>query len=95
MAAAPGLAGDTRRGAGRALGGVAHRAGRSREAEALRAGKPAARESFQAAADRIVGEARPQSQNGFKGGLARRAIVRGLEQAAAGTPQSQADKRIQ
>ncbi|MBL7590087.1 xanthine dehydrogenase family protein subunit M, partial [Escherichia coli] len=40
-------------------------------------------------------EAKPQSENGFKIDLARRAIVRGLEQAAAGTPQSLSDKRIQ
>ncbi|RTZ25147.1 xanthine dehydrogenase family protein subunit M, partial [Campylobacter coli] len=50
---------------------------------------------FEAAADLILREAKPQSTNGFKIELARRAIVRGLEQAAAGTPQSQSDKRIQ
>ena len=40
-------------------------------------------------------DAKPLAGNGFKIELARRAIVRGLEQAAAGTPQSQSDKRIQ
>jgi xanthine dehydrogenase YagS FAD-binding subunit len=78
-----------------ALGGVAHKPWRNREAEALLEGKPATRESFQAAADLIVAEAKPQATNGFKIDLARRAIVRGLEQAAAGTPQSLSDKRIQ
>ena len=78
-----------------ALGGVAHKPWRNREAEAFLQGKSATRESFQAAADLVVAEAVPQSENGFKVELARRAIVRGLEQAAAGTPQSLSDKRIQ
>ena len=89
------LDGDTVSTARLALGGVAHKPWRNREAEALLQGKPATRESFQAAADLIVAEATPQSGNGFKVELARRAIVRALEQAAAGTPQSQSDKRIQ
>ncbi|XYD06824.1 xanthine dehydrogenase family protein subunit M [Methylobacterium sp. NMS12] len=95
VAAALELDGDTVKTARVALGGVAHKPWRNREAEALLAGKPATRESFQAAADLIVAEAKPQSENGFKIDLARRAIVRGLEQAAAGTPQSLSDKRIQ
>jgi xanthine dehydrogenase YagS FAD-binding subunit len=95
VAAALELDGDTVKTARLALGGVAHKPWRNREAEALLEGKPATRESFQAAADRIVGEAKPQATNGFKIDLARRAIVRGLEQAAAGTPQSLSDKRIQ
>jgi len=41
-----------------------------------------------------VAAAQPQSENAFKVELARRAIIRGLSQAAAGTPQSQSDKRI-
>jgi xanthine dehydrogenase YagS FAD-binding subunit len=89
------LDGDTVKTARLALGGVAHKPWRNREAEALLEGKPATRENFQAAADLIVAEAKPQSENGFKIDLARRAIVRGLEQAAAGTPQSLSDKRIQ
>ncbi|MCJ2118145.1 xanthine dehydrogenase family protein subunit M [Methylobacterium sp. J-001] len=89
------LDGDTIKTARLALGGVAHKPWRNREAEALLEGKPATRESFQQAADLIVSEAKPQSANGFKIDLARRAIVRGLEQAAAGTPQSLSDKRIQ
>ncbi len=95
VAAALELDGDTVKTARLALGGVAHKPWRNREAEALLEGRPATRESFQAAADLIVAEAKPQSENGFKIDLARRAIVRGLEQAAAGTPQSLSDKRIQ
>lgn len=95
VAAALDLDGDTVKTARLALGGVAHKPWRNREAEALLQGKPATREHFQAAADLIVAQATPQSENGFKIELARRAIVRGLEQAAAGTPQSLSDKRIQ
>ena len=95
VAAGLDLDGDVVKTARLALGGVAHKPWRNLEAEALLAGKPATRESFRAAADLIVAEARPQSENGFKVELARRAIVRGLEQAAAGTPQSLSDKRIQ
>ncbi|MGU3465242.1 FAD binding domain-containing protein [Methylobacterium sp. C33D] len=95
VAAALELDGDRVKTARLALGGVAHKPWRNREAEALLEGRPATRESFQAAADLIVAEAKPQSENGFKIDLARRAIVRGLEQAAAGTPQSLSDKRIQ
>ncbi|MCJ2143924.1 FAD binding domain-containing protein [Methylobacterium sp. E-066] len=95
VAAGVELDGDTIKTARLALGGVAHKPWRNREAEALLEGQPATRESFQQAADLIVSEAKPQSANGFKIDLARRAIVRGLEQAAAGTPQSLSDKRIQ
>lgn len=95
VAAGVELDGDTIKTARLVLGGVAHKPWRNREAEALLEGKPATRESFQQAADLIVSEAKPQSANGFKIELARRAIVRGLEQAAAGTPQSLSDKRIQ
>jgi len=95
VAAALELDGDTVKTARLALGGVAHKPWRNTEAEALLQGKPATRESFQAAADLIVAEAKPQAGNAFKVELARRAIVRGLEQAAAGTPQSVTDKRIQ
>ncbi|GLS55866.1 oxidoreductase [Methylobacterium gregans] len=95
VAAALELDGDTVKTARLALGGVAHKPWRNEEAEALLQGKPATRESFQAAADLVVAEAKPQAGNAFKAELARRAIVRGLEQAAAGTPQSITDKRIQ
>ena len=53
------------------------------------------RPSFAAAADLILREAKGHAHNAFKIDLARRAIVRALAQAAAGTPQVQSDKRIQ
>jgi xanthine dehydrogenase YagS FAD-binding subunit len=77
-----------------ALGGVAHEPWRDREAEAELAGAPATREQFQRAADTVLRAARGFGHNDFKIELARRAIVRALAQAARGTPQSQADKRI-
>jgi xanthine dehydrogenase YagS FAD-binding subunit len=88
------LDGDTIRTARFALGGVAHKPWRNRDAEASLIGKPATAETFAAAAAIVVAEAQPQSENAFKIELARRAIARGLAQAAAGTPQSQSDKRI-
>jgi len=88
------LDGDTIRTARFALGGVAHKPWRDAEAEAFLAGKPATHETFAAAANIVVAAAQPQSENAFKIELARRAIARGLAQAAAGTPQSQSDKRI-
>jgi xanthine dehydrogenase YagS FAD-binding subunit len=42
----------------------------------------------------LLRDAQSLSHNAFKIGLARRAIVRALTQAAHGTPQSQSDKRI-
>jgi xanthine dehydrogenase YagS FAD-binding subunit len=77
-----------------ALGGVAHKPWRDRAAEAELAGAPATRESFARAAEVILRAARGRGHNDFKIALARRAIVRALAQAAAGTPQSQSDKRV-
>ncbi len=77
-----------------AVGGVAHKPWRNPDAEALLRDKPATTESFTAAADLVVREARGYEHNSFKIELARRAMVRALSQAAAGTPQSQVDKRI-
>ncbi|SEO69498.1 xanthine dehydrogenase YagS FAD-binding subunit [Methylobacterium sp. ap11] len=94
VAAALEMDGDTIRTARLALGGVAHRPWRNAEAESRLQGKPATEQTFREAADVILAEARPYSHNAFKVELARRAIVRGLSQAAAGTPQSQTDKRI-
>ncbi|QRE75671.1 FAD binding domain-containing protein [Methylobacterium aquaticum] len=94
VAAALEMDGDTIKTARLALGGVAHKPWRNAEAEARLAGKPATPATFREAADVILAEARPYSHNAFKIELARRAIVRGLSQAAAGTPQSQTDKRI-
>ncbi len=94
MAAALEMDGGTIRTARLALGGVAHKPWRNAEAESRLQGKPATETTFREAADVILAEARPYSHNAFKVELARRAIVRGLSQAAAGTPQSQTDKRI-
>jgi xanthine dehydrogenase YagS FAD-binding subunit len=78
-----------------ALGGVAHKPWRDEAAEELLKGKPAERASFERAAGQILSGAKGFGENDFKIELARRAVVRALEQAAAGTPQSQSDKRIQ
>ncbi|MBP1805112.1 FAD binding domain-containing protein [Rubellimicrobium aerolatum] len=77
-----------------ALGGVAHKPWRRPEAEALLRGQEPARDLFGAAADALLSGAKGQGANDFKLPLARKAILRALEQAAAGTPQSQTDKRI-
>jgi xanthine dehydrogenase YagS FAD-binding subunit len=78
-----------------ALGGVAHKPWRNTDAEAALRGKPAKTDSFRVAADLVLEGARGYRHNAFKIELARRAIVRALSQAAAGTPQPQTDKRIQ
>ncbi len=87
--------GDTVTEARIALGGVAHKPWRDINAEALLVGKTAGLEAFKAVADHILSEAVGRSGNAFKIGLARKALIRALSQAAAGTPQSQIDKRIQ
>jgi len=94
VAAALDVEGGTIKAARLALGGVAHKPWRERTAEDALAGAPATRESFARAADVLLREARGHGHNDFKIDLARRGIVRALSQAAAGTPQSQADKRI-
>jgi len=77
-----------------ALGGVAHKPWRKPEAEAALLGMPGDEASFSRAADILLAGAQPHEHNAFKIELARRAIVRGLSQAAAATPQSLSDKRI-
>ena len=77
-----------------ALGGVAHKPWRDRDAEAALAGRTPDTASFSGFADRLLSGARGFGHNDFKIELARRAIVRALSQAAAGTPQSQSDKRV-
>ncbi|HEY6876664.1 MAG TPA: xanthine dehydrogenase family protein subunit M [Polyangiales bacterium] len=64
-----------------ALGGVAHKPWRRREAESVLVGKT--RAAFPLAADVLLEGARPYPHNAFKIELARRAIVRALEQASA------------
>jgi xanthine dehydrogenase YagS FAD-binding subunit len=94
VAAALELDGDTVKEARLALGGVAHKPWRDTRAEAVLRGRPANRESFTHAADELLRDAQGLTHNAFKIGLARRAIVRALTQAAHGTPQSQSDKKI-
>jgi xanthine dehydrogenase YagS FAD-binding subunit len=86
--------GDTIRQARLALGGVAHKPWRDRQAEAQLAGARATRESFLQAADVVLRDVRGFGHNDFKIELARRTMVRTLAQAARATPQSQSDKRI-
>ena len=77
-----------------ALGGVAHKPWRRTEAEdAVRNERPT-ESVFDAAARALLAGAVGQGDNSFKIALAHKAIVRALHQAAAGTPQSQTDKRI-
>jgi xanthine dehydrogenase YagS FAD-binding subunit len=77
-----------------ALGGVAHKPWRVPDAEQTLEGQQPSRKAFREAADVILRGAAGFAHNSFKIELARRAIVRALEQAAAGTPQSQSVKVI-
>ncbi len=90
VAAALELDGEGRIGRARiALGGVAHKPWRRPEAEALLEGQAPGTDVFEAAAAQVLEGAVPQGtglgHNGFKIPLARRAIVRALTTAAAGT----------
>ncbi len=80
------LDGATIRKARVALGGVAAKPWRARAAEAALEGAPASRATFARAADLALAEARPPGDNAFKIELARRLIVRALQDALAGTP---------
>jgi xanthine dehydrogenase YagS FAD-binding subunit len=88
------LEGETIEEARLALGGVAHKPWRDPAAEAALRGRTADRAAFARAADLVLREAKGFAHNAFKIDLARRAVVRALTQAAAGTPQSQSDKKI-
>jgi len=94
VAAALELDGDTIKDARVALGGVAHKPWRSSAAEVVLRGQRADASAFANAADILLRGARGFGHNDFKIGLARRAIVRTLSQAARGTPQSISDKKI-
>jgi xanthine dehydrogenase YagS FAD-binding subunit len=94
VAAALDLDGDTIREARLALGGVAHKPWRNPESEKALKGRPARQESFAHAADIVLRDAKGFGHNTFKIDLARRTVIRALTQAANGTPQSQADKKI-
>jgi xanthine dehydrogenase YagS FAD-binding subunit len=69
-----------------ALGGVAAKPWRARDAEKLLTGAPLAAENFRRAAEAALAEAKPSGDNEFKIELARRILVRALTLAAAGTP---------
>jgi xanthine dehydrogenase YagS FAD-binding subunit len=88
------LDGDTIREGRFALGGVAHKPWRDRQAEAALRGQPARAVTFARAADVLLREAKGYEHNTFKIELARRCIVRALSQAVRGTPQSQSSKKI-
>jgi xanthine dehydrogenase YagS FAD-binding subunit len=77
-----------------ALGGVAHKPWRNAEAEASLRGQAPNAANFRRAADVLLRDAKSFAHNHFKIDLARRAIVRALTQAANGTPQVQANKKI-
>ena len=94
VAAALEVEGDTIKQARLALGGVAHKPWRDPSAEAALRGQTADRSAFNRAAGVLLRDAKGFEHNAFKIDLARRAIVRALSQAAAGTPQVQSNKKI-
>jgi xanthine dehydrogenase YagS FAD-binding subunit len=69
-----------------ALGGVALKPWRAREAEAALAGARPDAGAFREAADAALAGAAPSGDNAFKIELARRIVARALALAAAGTP---------
>ncbi|GAB3540216.1 xanthine dehydrogenase family protein subunit M [Pontibacter brevis] len=81
VAAALGLEGDTVKEARIALGGVAHKPWRVPSAEAMLQDQPATRENFEKVAEAYIQGAKGYGHNDFKIELAKRAIVRALEQA--------------
>jgi xanthine dehydrogenase YagS FAD-binding subunit len=94
VAAALELEGDTIKEARLALGGVAHKPWRDPSVEAALRGQAPKQATFTDAAKLLLRDAKGFAHNAFKIGLARRAIIRALTQAAAGTPQSQSNKKI-
>ena len=78
--------GDTIRAARIALGGVAHKPWRVPAAEELLVGKPAVKGSFEPVADALLAGASGFSHNSFKIELARRTIIRALEEATGLVP---------
>ncbi|MDB5741890.1 MAG: yagS [Polaromonas sp.] len=81
-----------------AIGGVAHKPWRDARAEALLAGQPAEAASFEQAADLLLHGAQAQGvgfgSNDFKIPMARRAVVRALMTAAAGTVTNTGEPRL-
>ncbi|WP_054309218.1 xanthine dehydrogenase family protein subunit M [Mesorhizobium sp. 1M-11] len=70
-----------------ALGGVAAKPWRAREAEAALVDMPASTEAFTKAAELALADALPSGDNAFKIELARRIVVRALNLALEGTPE--------
>lgn len=70
-----------------ALGGVALKPWRVRQAEAVLTGVAPDQAAFRQAAEIALADARPSGDNAFKIELARRIVVRALTLAAAGTPE--------
>lgn len=71
-----------------ALGAVAAKPWRAREAEKMLIGQAPATTLFQTVADAALSEAAPSGENAFKIELARRLLVRALNAASAGTPET-------
>lgn len=69
-----------------ALGGVGTKPWRATEAETVLRGAAAGAETFRRAADAALTGAQPRQHNGFKIELAKRVLVRVLEQLLAGQP---------
>lgn len=78
-----------------ALGGVAHKPWRVEAAEAVLADAAPSNALFADFAEALLDGAIGYGHNDFKIELAKRAVVRALGQAAAGTPQSQSQKRVE
>lgn len=85
-AAALNVEGETIREARIALGGVAAKPWRARQAEAILKGAKASPATFEQAAQAALAEARPSGDNAFKIELARRVVTRALSLAWEGTP---------
>ncbi|WP_375510227.1 FAD binding domain-containing protein [uncultured Nostoc sp.] len=84
VAAAVDLAGEQIQNVRLAMGGVAHKPWRSKEAEKFLIGKSANTATFQQAAEIALQEAKPLTHNSFKVDLAKRAIRRALTVSAKG-----------
>jgi xanthine dehydrogenase YagS FAD-binding subunit len=67
-----------------AMGGVGTKPWRSPEAEAVLVGQDANRANFRKAAEAVMRDAKPQSENGFKIELARRCLAHALQLATTG-----------
>ncbi|MDZ8070079.1 MAG: xanthine dehydrogenase family protein subunit M [Nostoc sp. DedQUE08] len=84
VAAAVDLASEQIQNVRLAMGGVAHKPWRSKEAEKFLIGKSANTATFQQAAEIALQEAKPLTHNSFKVDLAKRAIRRALTVSAKG-----------